>query len=117
VWLGAGLAAGKRQAAAGDKEPAAGTPPPRGAGSAHPGWVSAVRNVITPSGSGHQPGKPTVREARLPGGRRMVQEANAGAPKGDGKPGHDDGALRWPPRITGRIRAGARPERELTWTG
>jgi len=76
-----------------------------------------VRNVTTPSGSGQVPGKLTVREARLPGGRRTVQEANAGAPKGGGKPGHDGRALRGPPRITGRIQAGAWPERGLTWTG
>jgi hypothetical protein len=63
------------------------TPPPRGSESTHPGRVSAVRNVTTPSGSGRRSGKPTVREARLPGGRRTVQEANAGMPKGNGKPG------------------------------
>jgi len=74
-----------------------GTPPPRGAGSAHPGRVSAVRNVTTPSGSGQRPGKPTVRKAPFPGGRRTVQEASAGAPKGDGKPGHDGRALRGRP--------------------
>jgi len=31
-------------------------------------------------------GRPTVREAQLPGGRRTVQQAKAGTPKGDGKP-------------------------------
>jgi hypothetical protein len=87
------------------EEPAAGTPPPRGAGSAHPGWVSAVRNVTIPSGSGLVPGKLTAREASFPGGRRTVQEANAGVPKGSGKPGQDGRALRGQPRITGRIRA------------
>jgi hypothetical protein len=30
-------------------------------------------------------GRPTVRKAELRSGNRMVQEANAGAPKGDGK--------------------------------
>lgn len=30
------------------------------------------------------PGKPTVREAQLPGGRRMVREANAGGRKATG---------------------------------
>ena len=63
------------------------TPPPRGLESTHPGLVSTVWNVTTPSGSGFWSGQPTVREAQLPGGRRTVQEANAGAPKGDGKPG------------------------------
>ena len=33
-------------------------------------------------------GGPTAREAELCGGNRMVQEANAGAPKGDRKIGH-----------------------------
>lgn len=70
------------------------TPPPRGTESAHPGRVSTMRNVTTPSGSGTCPGKPTVREDQLPGGRRTVQEANAGTPKGDGKPGHHGRTLR-----------------------
>lgn len=39
-------------------------------------------------------GQPTVREAQLPGGRRTVQEANAGAPKGDGIPGQHGRILR-----------------------
>jgi hypothetical protein len=30
-------------------------------------------------------GRPTVREAELLGGNRMVQQAKAGVPKGDGK--------------------------------
>ena len=56
----------------------------------------------------------TVREAEFPSGRRMTREANAGGRKGGGKPGPDAGASASGPRITGRIRAGARPERELT---
>jgi hypothetical protein len=35
-------------------------------------------------------GRPTVREAELLGGNRMVQQANAGALKGDGKAARDD---------------------------
>ena len=62
-----------------------GTPSPRGSESTQPGRVSAVRNVTTPSGSGLVPGRPTVREAEFSGGRRMVQEAKAGAPKGNRK--------------------------------
>jgi hypothetical protein len=42
------------------------------------------------------------------------QEANAGWPKGHRKPGHQGCFLQQPPRRTGRIRAYARPERELT---
>jgi hypothetical protein len=61
-----------------------GTTVPRGTESALPGRVSAVWNVTTPPGSGRQPGKPTVREAQLPGGHRMVQQANAGGRKATG---------------------------------
>ena len=93
-----------------------GTPSPRGTESTLPGRVSAVRNVTIPSGSGREPGQPTVREAQLPGGRRMVQQANAGRPKGDRKPTRDGCSLWWPCRITARIQASAWPERELTWT-
>jgi hypothetical protein len=61
-------------------------------------------------------GRPTVRKVQLPSGRRMTQEAKADSRNGDRKPG-----TAWPApppdgfRITGRIRAVARPERELTW--
>jgi hypothetical protein len=73
------------------------TPPPRGSESTHPGRISTVRNVTTSPGSGFWPGKPTAREAQLPGGRRTVQEANAGTPKGDGKPGQQGRTLRGRP--------------------
>ena len=60
-------------------------------------------------------GRPTVRKAQFPSGRRMTQEANAGGRKAAG----NRAAGPAPPpdglRITGRIRAVARPERELTW--
>lgn len=49
----------------------------RGTGGAHPGRVSCVWNVTTPVGSGHAlvwSGKPTVREAQFPSGRRMTQK-------------------------------------------
>jgi hypothetical protein len=62
-------------------------------------------------------GRPIVRKAQFPSGRRMTQEANADGRNGGRKPG--PAVLAPPPervaRITGRIRAGARPERELTW--
>ncbi len=61
-------------------------------------------------------GRPTVREAQFPSGRRMTQEANADGRNGGRKPG--PAVLAPPPggsRITGRIRVVARPERELTW--
>ena len=61
-------------------------------------------------------GRPTVRKAQLPSGRRMTQKANADGRKAAGNRRPQD---RHPPpgglRITGRIRADARPERELTW--
>jgi hypothetical protein len=52
-------------------------------------------------------GKPTVREAELPSGRRMTQEANAGGRKAAGKRDNRS-APPTPSRITGRIRAVAR---------
>lgn len=85
-----------------------GTPLPRGSESTLPGRVSTVRNVTTPSWSGRRPGKPTVRKAQSRGGRRMVQEANAGGRKAAGNrdvmTAPSGGRL----RITGRIRADAR---------
>jgi len=82
---------------------------PRGREGTQPGRISQARNVVTPSGSGHQevPGKPTVRKAQSPGGNRMTRQANARRPKGSRKPGHEG----WPsasrPGITGRIQAAA----------
>jgi len=59
---------------------------PRGIGGTQPGWISLVRNVTTPLGSERNdaPGKPTVRKAGFPSGRRMAQEANAGGRKAAG---------------------------------
>jgi hypothetical protein len=63
-------------------------------------------------------GGPTVRDAEVRGGNRMVQEANAGKPKGARKPGQDDRVLLRSSRITGRIRDDVPgPEKVLTWTG
>lgn len=59
-------------------------------------------------------GRPTVRKAQIPAGNRMTREANAGAPKGDGK-GTTITTASW---SCGVEPAGyeprARPERELT---
>jgi len=76
-----------------------------------------VRNVTTPLGSESSDalGKPTVRKARLPSGRRMAQEANAGGRKAAGNRDTIGQLLRWLSRITGRIRALPGPERVLTW--
>jgi hypothetical protein len=52
-----------------------------------------MRNMTTPMGSGTVvSGKPTVRKAELPSGRRMTQEANAGGRKGSRKPGQQVGS-------------------------
>jgi hypothetical protein len=51
-------------------------------------------------------GRPTVRKAEFPSGRRMTQEANAGGRKGGRKPGAGVSASAGGFRITGRIRAG-----------
>jgi hypothetical protein len=77
-----------------------------------------VCNVETPLRSSRiLAGRPTVREAEVLSGNRMVQQANAGASKGDGKTAGWS-LLRRSCRITGRIRAlVARLERGLTWTG
>jgi hypothetical protein len=93
---------------------------PRGVEGALPGRVSYQRNVGTPSGSGCGivAGRPTVRNAEFPGGNRMVQEANAGGPKGGRKPGQHSRYLLRRSWITGRIRDSVPgPERVLTWTG
>jgi hypothetical protein len=58
-----------------------------------------------------------VRDAEIPGGNRMVQEAKAGVPKGGRKPGQGGRILLRLSRITGRIRDNVPgPERVLTWT-
>jgi hypothetical protein len=79
-----GLAAGKRQALAGHGIWPGEHRRPRGREGTHPGRISKVRNVETPSGSGRMPGKPTVRKAQLPGGNRMIRQANAGGRKAAG---------------------------------
>jgi hypothetical protein len=78
---------------------------PRGTEGTHPGRISTVWNVTTPSGSGCRSGKPTARKAQLPGGRTMVQEANAGGPKGRQEREAADRSLQRSPRPTGRIQA------------
>ena len=49
---------------------------PRGREGTHPGRISQVWNVETPSGSGRQvaSGKPTVRKAQVPGGNRVTEK-------------------------------------------
>ncbi len=71
-----GLAAGKRQALAGHGIWPGEHRRPRGREGTHPGRISQVWNVETPSGSGRQvvPGKPTVRKAQLPGGNRVTEK-------------------------------------------
>ena len=58
---------------------------PRGKGGALPGRVLLMCNTTTPLGSGGSTaGRPTVRKAELPSGRRMTQEANADGRKATG---------------------------------
>ena len=48
-----------------------------------------MRNMTTPLGSGvMMAGRPTVRKAQVPSGRRKTQEANADSRNGDRKPGN-----------------------------
>ncbi len=47
--------------------------------------ILSERNVETPSGSGPRSGKPEATKAQLPGGNRMVREANADRAKAQGK--------------------------------
>lgn len=85
MWYrGVGLAVVKRQAATGDTWPVVRTPPSRGLGGIHPGRISRMWNVGTPSESRRCPGKPTVRKAQSSGGNRMAQQANAGGRKATG---------------------------------
>jgi hypothetical protein len=78
---------------------------PRGIEGAHSVRVLRMWNVETPSGSSLVAGRPTVRKAQSLVGNRMTREANAGAPKGDGKDVIGN-ATSWPWwRRTGRIRA------------
>jgi hypothetical protein len=73
-------------------------------------------NTTTPLRSGGlTAGRPTVRKVQFRSGRRMAQEANADGRKAAGNREPLFWRLRQRPRITGRIRVVARPERELTW--
>ncbi|MBV9024922.1 MAG: transposase [Streptomycetaceae bacterium] len=45
----------------------------RGTEGTQPGRISHMRNVTTPTGSRQQPGRPTVRNAQFPSGRRRTQ--------------------------------------------
>jgi hypothetical protein len=81
-----GLVAEKRQVTAGHGIRPGEHRRPRGREGTQPGRISQVRNVVTPSGSGHQvvAGKPTARKAQFPGGNRMTRKANAGSRKAAG---------------------------------
>jgi hypothetical protein len=68
---------------------------PRDKGGALPGRSLLMCNTTTPLGSGHWvAGRPTVRKAQFPCGRRMTQEANAGSRKAAGNRGPLDRLLR-----------------------
>jgi len=109
-----GLAAGKRQAPAGDFLSAGWAPPPPRY-RRHPPRSHLVRvergNPDGKSGHGDVAGQPTARKAQSPSEGRLTWEANAGGRKATGNRGKRP-ALRRSPRTTGRIRAAAR-----TWKG
>ena len=112
-----GLAAVKRRVPVGqlNRRPG-GHHRPRGIEGTHPGRVLLVRNVETPTGSGQRrlPGEPTVRKADPPSGNRMVKKPTPARRKATGNRDDHGGPFRRRSRITGRIRASARPERALT---
>lgn len=108
VEVSAGCRAGRCEAAGARRQqwPSGWTPPPRDREGTHPGRISLVRNVETPSRSRHRSvsGGPTVREAELLAGNRMIQEANAGGSKGHGNPEQlVAGAFAGRSGVTGRI--------------
>ena len=99
---GTGLAAEKRQAPAEEKQSAGGTPPSRGREGAHPARISLCRTWKPRKGPGRVSGRPPVRNAQLPGGHRMTQEANAGGRKAAGNRDGEAGPSSRSSRITGR---------------
>lgn len=107
----AGRAAGRRQRRLVTRSQPCRTPSPRGTESTLPGRISTVWNVTTPSGSGRKPGRPTARKAQLLGGRRMVQQANAGSRKATGNGtvsrAFSGGADNWPDTGVCPARKGA----------
>ena len=96
---------------------------PRDTGGTHPGRISCVWNVGTPTGSGGATcaGEPTAREAQSPSGGRMSWEANAGGRKATGNRGGVAGtSARRLGELTGsgrgaRTRKGADAGRVSLW--
>ena len=90
---------------------------PRGIGGTQPGRISLVRNVTTPLGSeGNDAlGQPTVRKARFPAGAGWPKKPTPAAERQRETETPLGQLLRWPSRLTGRIRALPGPERVLTW--
>src|SRR5437588_3553368 len=78
-----------------------GTPRPRSTDGTHPGRISGMRNVETPTGSGPQPVGPT-QGGYNPRRDTKAQEANASGRKATGNHNRLD-------------RASARGESRLTW--
>src|SRR6266536_5641773 len=90
---------------------------PRSKEGALPGRVLLMRNTTTPMGSG----EPLVirsadrEEGSTPQRAQDDPRSEGRQPKGSRKPGRRAGTSAGGSRITGRIRAGALPERALTW--
>src|SRR6266568_5721402 len=99
-----GPAAGRRQAPAGRTWPAGSAPPPPGFRGRPPRPHLPHAERENPDGVRRVPaGKPTVREAESPSGRRKAREANAGGRKAAGNREPDAGPSASGSRITGRI--------------
>src|SRR6266568_4019621 len=99
-----GPAAGRRQAPAGRTWPAGSAPPPPGFRGRPPRPHLPHAERENPDGVRRVPaGKPTVREAESPSGRRKAREANAGGREAAGNREPDAGPSASGSRITGRI--------------
>src|SRR2546421_2151020 len=98
----------------GDASPAVGTPWPRGTEGTLAGRVSGCAERGNPVEVRAWPGKPTVREAQFLCGGNGWSRSQCRQAERPQETGAQGCFLQEPPRTTGRIRAHARPERELT---
>src|SRR5512133_3285061 len=103
TWV-QGWAAVRRPATAGLPVPAVWAPHPRSIEGTQSRSDLARGQRGNPDGVRAWLGRPTVREAHSPSGRRMTQQANAGAPKGDRTVRHLAAPPSGCPPGTGRIR-------------
>ena len=109
----AGRAAGRRQRRPVTRSRPCRTPSPRGTESTLTGRISTVWNVATPSGSGRGPVSRPQGRPNSPAGAGWSNKRMPACRKATGN--GSESAPSAVVSITGRIRACARPERELTW--